>query len=173
LFFGNVENVEEAILQSVKDRLMPPLEDKFELVVASIDGDREQQTWDNVARILFIAENYLAADGKIAILTELDHKPGAPFRWLASNDQDESIEQHLLKSHHPQALPAIEIFRSRSRHRIYLMSSLAREIIEELEVGALDSIDELEHLVSSSKTCLVLSGAQHRWLGQKADLVQA
>lgn len=42
------------------------------------------------------------------------------------------------------------------------MSQLAREQLEEFGIGAISGIQELEHLVSSHDSTIVISGAQHR-----------
>jgi len=167
LFFGKVDSVEQSIVEAVSPRSLPPIKDRYDLVVVSIDGDQDQQTWENVARVLFMAENYVTDDGKIAVATNLEIKPGPPFRWLSGIEESDSIEQHLLKSHHPQSLAAIEILRSRSKHVVYLLSKLPRELVEELGIGAMVDVEELEHVIGSSESCLVISGAQHRWT-QKA-----
>ena len=167
LFFGKVDSVEQSIVEAVSPRSLPPIKERYDLVVVSIDGDKDQQTWENVARVLFMAENYVTDDGKIAVATNLEIKPGPPFRWLSGIEESDSIEQHLLKSHHPQSLAAIEILRSRSKHVVYLLSKLPRELVEELGIGAMVDTEELEHVIGSSDSCLIISGAQHRWT-QKA-----
>jgi len=163
LFFGKVDSVEQSIIDAVGPRSLPGIKDRFDLVVASIDGDKDQQTWENVARVLYMAENYVSENGRIAVVTNLQTKPGPPFRWLAGIEESDSVEQHLLKSHHPQALAAIEILRSRSKHVVYLLSKLPREVVEELGIGSMVEVDELEHVIAASDSCLVISGAQHRW----------
>lgn len=168
LFFGKVDSVEQSIADAVSPRSLPPIKDRYDLVVVSIDGDQDQQSWENVARVLFMAENYVSEDGKIAVATNLETKPGPPFRWLAGIEENDSIEQHLLKSHHPQSLAAIEILRSRSKHVVYLLSKLPREVVEELGISAMGETEELEHVIASSESCLIISGAQHRWLPKVA-----
>jgi hypothetical protein len=168
LFFGKVDSVEQSIAQAVSPRTLPSIQDRYDLVVVSIDGDKDQQTWENVARVLFMAENYVNENGKIAVATNLETKPGPPFRWLSGIEENDSIEQHLLKSHHPQSLAAIEILRSRSKHVVYLLSKLPREVVEELGIAAMVDTDELEHVIGSSDSCLVISGAQHRWMPKVA-----
>jgi len=170
LFFGKVDSVEQSIAEAVRPRSLPVIEDHFDLVVASIDGDNDQQTWENVARVLYMAENYVSETGKIAVITNLQTKPGPPFRWLAGIEESDSVEQHLLKSHHPHALAAIEILRSRSKHVVYLLSKLPREIVEELGIGSMVDVDELEHVIASSESCLVISGAQHRWTSKRSTI---
>ena len=162
LFFGNAETVERSIATAIAPRSITPTDELFDLVVCSIDGDHDQQTWDNVARILDMAEHFLRPTGTVVVATELREKPGPVFRWLSSIEDPEKTERHVLNSDHPQSLAAIEIFRSLSKRSVYLMSQLAREKLEEFGIGSIADIPELEHLIASHPTTLVINGAQHR-----------
>ena len=46
------------------------------LVVATLTGGTQAQTWANVGRALEAADGVLAEDGAIAICTNLEEKPG-------------------------------------------------------------------------------------------------
>jgi hypothetical protein len=162
LYFGNVEKIEQSIERAMSGRKISEPTQLADLLVATIDGDRDQQSWDNVARILFLAERFLHRDGSIAVITDLDQPPGAVFRWLSSAEERESTERHLLKSSHPHALAAIEILRSQTRHKLYLMSRLPSERVEEWGMAAIENTHELEHLIRSHERTVVISGAQHR-----------
>ena len=109
-----------------------------------------------------LAEHFLSPNGIVVVATELQEKPGPVFRWLESIEGSEKTERHLLNSAHPQSLAAIEIYRSLSKRSIYLMSQLDREHLEEFGIGAIADINELEHLIASHSSTLVISGAQHR-----------
>jgi hypothetical protein len=134
------------------------------LLVTTIDGDRTEQNWDNVARVLFLAEHFLSPSGSVAIITDLDQAPGAAFRWLSSPETTASAERHLLKSHHPHALAAIEILRAKSCHRLYLMSRLPAEQVEEWGITPIHDPTELERLVRAHAASMIIRGAQHRRL---------
>lgn len=162
LYFGNVEHVERAIEGSLAARKIQEPPQPADLLVATIDGDRSQQSWDNVARVLYLAERFLHPEGSIAVVTDLDQSPGAVFRWLSSAEAREATERHLLKSSHPNALAAIEILRAQTRHKVYLMSRLPSAQVEEWGIAAIENAHELEHLIRSHDSTIVISGAQHR-----------
>jgi len=164
LFFGNADTVERSIASAIAPRSITPPAEPVDLLVCSIDGDHDQQTWDNVARILDMAEHFLRPTGSVAVITELTEKPAPVFRWLSNLDDTETTERHLLKSHHPHSLAAIEIYRSLSKRTIYMMSQLPGEMLEEIGISAIVGIQELEHLIASHDSTLVISGAQHRRL---------
>lgn len=166
LFFGNADTVENSIASAIAPRAITPSSDRVDLLICSIDGDRDQQTWDNVARILDMAKNFLEPTGIVAVISELQERPSPVFRWLSADEEREATERHLLKSAHPQSLAAIEIYRALSKHSIYMMSRLPGELLEEYGIGAIADIQELEHLVSSHDSTLVISGAQHRHISR-------
>ena len=166
LYFGTVEHVEKAIENALVSKTIHEPNKLADLLVATIDGDRDQQSWDNVARILYFAERFLLPDGGIAVVTDLDQPPGSVFRWLASAEERETAERHLLKSTHPNALAAVEILRSQTRHKIYLMSKLPAEQVEEWGMTAIGSPHELEHLMQTHASTVIIGGAQHRRLAK-------
>ena len=55
---------------------------RAELVVAAIEGDRGQQSWENVGRALAAASRAVTDDGAIALCTELADRPGPALQWL-------------------------------------------------------------------------------------------
>ena len=113
-----------------------------------------------------MAKNFLEPTGIVAVISELQERPSPVFRWLSADEEREATERHLLKSAHPQSLAAIEIYRALSKHSIYMMSRLPGELLEEYGIGAIADIQELEHLVSSHDSTLVISGAQHRHISR-------
>ena len=56
------------------------------LVVATIEGDATQQTWDNVARALACASHAVREDGAVAVCSELVERLGPALECLAGVD---------------------------------------------------------------------------------------
>lgn len=130
------------------------------LVVACIDGDQQQQNWNNVARALYVARQLLEVGGAIAICCNLTQSPGKALRRLASESSFEDLQKATRKDLSRDGLAATMLLRTREESRIVLASGLPREQLEEMGLGAIDSNQELQHLVDQYPRTVVLRAAQ-------------
>ena len=130
------------------------------LVVASIEGGQEQQTWDNFARALHAAAQAVADDGAIAICSELSQRPGPRLMQLADTVGDNAWQQSAdIPS--ADATPAAELARVRENTRVYLLSRLDEDLVESLGMAHVASRDEIARLATRHPSCILIGGAQH------------
>lgn len=131
------------------------------LVVATIAGGREEQTWENFARALSAALAAVADDGVILLCTDLRCPTGPALQLLASlNDAPEAIRE-IRRARSPDAVSAALLVEARERTQIYLLSGLNGETVEELGVGYVSDEDEVGHLCRQFDSFLLLADA-HR-----------
>lgn len=131
------------------------------LVVATIAGGREQQTWENFARALSAALAAVADDGVILLCTDLRCPTGPALQLLASlNDAPEAIRE-IRRARSPDAVSAALLVEARDRTQVYLLSGLDGETVEGLGVGYVSQEDEVEHLCQQFDSFLLLADA-HR-----------
>ena len=81
---------------------------------------------------------------------------------LASLEDEEKLAKRLLRSDYPDAGIAMSLLAARQCHRIYLLSNLKRETIEEMGIASVASVDEIQHLVETSAKCMTLESAPFR-----------
>lgn len=139
------------------------------LVVAGIGGGPEQQTWENVTRTISELLHAVKTDGTIAICSELKSKPGPALRRLARAENYEDADRAIRKKTTPDALAADRLNRALQQARIYLLSELEENDVEELGVAYVSSPKEIAKLSSQFDTCLTLENAQHVSITRKAD----
>ncbi|NNE00737.1 MAG: hypothetical protein HKN47_25760 [Pirellulaceae bacterium] len=140
------------------------------LIVASLDGDKQQQTWANAARALVAASRYVADDGTIVLWTEIDSPPAGTLARLADlSDIDAELEREIEQPetdaegflHWDDAVTlASTIYRIANDHRILIHTQLDRETIEPIGLGAIDSAEQLVQLSQSYESCGILRAAQ-------------
>ncbi len=130
-----------------------------DLIVATINGDTSQQTWQNVGRILEFTEPALDVGGVLVIWTEITDTPGGSLSRLAGNETIETIERELMRDRLPDSWPAMLLCRALQRGAVYLRSKLAPEVVESLGMAPLLESDELARLSRSHEHCIVLDGA--------------
>ena len=131
------------------------------LVVAGIGGGPEQQTWDNVVRSIDTALDAVEVDGSIAICCELATKPGPALRRLAGAEDFESAERAIQKRVAVDTVAASRLNHALQRARVYLLSNLDENDVEDLGMAYVSSPSEITKLLSQHRSCLVLQNAQH------------
>ena len=132
-----------------------------DLVVATLTGDKGEQTWESLGRALLAAELVVQEGGTIALYTELDQPPGRSLLRLAGDQNRAAIERQLFEEPCFDSGPAWQLCRALKRGPVYLRSLLASNQIESLGMTPIDSDQELQRLVQAYPRCIVLEEAQH------------
>jgi nickel-dependent lactate racemase len=131
------------------------------LVVAAISGGRDQQTWENFGRALYAASQAVAENGAIALCTEIHRSPGPALRQLSGLDDWESRRRVLDRQTSFDAQSASLLASLLDKKRVYLLSELDGETVEELGLAHVESEDEIARLSRLHSTCILLGDAQY------------
>ena len=130
------------------------------LVIATLTGAAEQQTWHNVATAIAAAETVLESDGVIVVYSELSDPPGRAIGLLADSDDYLTVEREILHCPSSDSYPAVQLCRALQRSSIYLRSQLRPSVVANLGITPIESDSELERLSQSHRPCVVLEEAQ-------------
>jgi lactate racemase len=136
------------------------------LVVAAIEGDAGQQTWENVGRSLQAAGNFVDEDGAIAICCDLAAEPGPALQRMAHAPSRESALRHVNKERPVDALPAAQLAHALEQYKVYLLSRLDPSVVEDLDVIPIAGPDELQRLARQHRSCVLLSNAPYVTAGE-------
>jgi nickel-dependent lactate racemase len=131
------------------------------LVVATVTGGTESQTWANVGRALVAAEGVLDEDGAIAICSNLEEKPGHSLGRLIKSPDVDAAARKVFHDHDADTWPAWYLTRALQRGPVYFMSQLNTDIVEDLGVAPVESVDDLVRLASRHESFAVVNDAQH------------
>jgi nickel-dependent lactate racemase len=134
---------------------------RAKMVVATIEGGPEQQTWENFARALYAASQAVDDDGTIVLCTELHCPPGPSLRRLSALEDFETIRRQLRNDRTDDALSASLLLESRERRHVFLLSNLDGDTVEGLGIGHVASADDVDRLGRQHESCILLSNAQH------------
>jgi nickel-dependent lactate racemase len=139
-----------------------PVTDRASLVVAGMEGDATQQTWENFGRTLQAAARFAEEDGAIVICSDLSAHPGAALR-RAAHAHSAECECSSRHAEHPRGGggPAAQLARVLQGHKVYLLSQLDPSVVEELDVIPIAKPDELNRLARQHGSCIVLSNAPY------------
>ncbi len=132
-----------------------------DLVVAAIEGGSQQQTWENLLRSLSAAARAVEDDGTIVICTELQQL------WSSARttsgglaDEDWGQRPYAAADSHASPLDAIPVL-SKRNVRVFLLSGLDSDVVEEMSIGYVSHTDEIARLCQRHRSCTLLANAQH------------
>jgi hypothetical protein len=165
---GTVEAIAKRITPTLRrpDPVPPPAS----LVVAALDGDQQQQTWQNVVRAAEAALAYAEPDATIVIWSSLDEPPQGALLAIDSGlgiDDPTERQSEQTDPSDSDGLPNWDRFtelarrlqRVTEKHRVMLHSRLPREIVEPMGIGVIESSHELVNLSRNFESCGVLRAA--------------
>ena len=136
-----------------------PIAERAELVVAAIEGGSPHQTWENLGRVLESAGRLVEDDGAIAVCCELAARPGPAMQHLiGAPSRDEALRQ-IRRDNPRDAVPALQLAKALDAHRVYLLSRLDADLVEELELIPVDGPEDIARLAQRSRSCLVVANA--------------
>jgi len=138
-----------------------PTSARASLVVAAIEGDASQQTWENVGRALQTAGRFVEEDGAIVVCCDLDAPPGPAMQRMANILSRESAPRRVGKKRSVDSLPAAQLAHALEQHKVYLLSRLDPSVVEDLDVIPLGGPDELTRLARQHRSGVLLSNAQY------------
>ena len=162
LYAGDPASVAQAAADKYHEIWRQAVDDSGDLLIATIPGDTSQQTWQNLGRVLELAEPALEAGGVLVLWTHLAEAPGGSLQRLAGNDDVHAIERELMRDRLPDSWPAMLLCRALQRGTVYIHSELDADLVESLGLAPLADTDELERLSRSRQHCIVMEQAQ--WL---------
>ena len=132
-----------------------------QLVIAAIEGGPEQQTWENFARALYVATQAVADGGAIVLCTQMRCRPGPSLMRLTSGADDFQMLREIRRDRSADALSATLIVEAKQRARVYLLSDLETDFVEDLGIGHVDGEEDLGRLSIQYDNCMLLGNAQH------------
>lgn len=142
------------------------------LVVASIEGDQRDQTWENVGRAIAAAMRVVHAEGAIAICTELQSEPGPSLQRVMGADGDinsDAVMQEIRRDRSADAVPASQLVQALRRAHVYLLSGLDDDVVERLGMAPVADSSEIARLASRHESCILLANAHRIVAREKGD----
>jgi nickel-dependent lactate racemase len=160
---GEPTVVAQAATEKYRQIWSCPLWSRSDLVIATITGLEDEQSWDDLARALAAAQCAVEPGGAIAICSHLTELPGPSLgRLIGSSDYIE-LERELRGDHFADTRTALKLCRALEQGTVYLHSGLADQVVESLGLAPISSETELSRLVESYHCPIVLEDA-HRLL---------
>lgn len=156
--YDDLETQSQAAMQAAWDCAPPPQE----MAIVLVDGPAHQQTWLNLARAIYSAQNCVQHGGSIVVCTSLSGAIGAGLKRLRQPDKSaDVIMQQLSSDAHADSIAAAVILNATADHHVYLASELRKSSVESLGLGVIEDQEQLAHLVNQVASCAVIHSAQY------------
>ncbi|MBD3673375.1 MAG: DUF2088 domain-containing protein [Planctomycetaceae bacterium] len=160
---GELDSVLGETTRWLEDHWMVRIDERPELVIASVDIDAGGHGWKQVISALSTARQLVRREGKIVLLTDLREKPGEGVSLLKTAQESRDCYEPLRESSPDDQAEATELLDALEHASIYLLSQLPSEEVEELHLFPLESATEVERLIEAVESCVVVESAQHAW----------
>ncbi len=159
---GTADGIYDKWKPDTESNRQPATDEMVDLVVAFLDGDSQQQTWENVGRAVHVARSLVQPGGTIAVVSDLSEAPSGSLlrlRELQTGNEDD-VRKRLLKDNDRYALVATLLLDAQRDGRVVLYSSVEAERVEQLGLGALHTPESLDRLISEHTRTGILRSAQ-------------
>src|SRR5262249_35445749 len=133
---------------------------RVELVVAAISGDPASHGFSELGTALAAACRLVSERGQIVVLSSIHASPGPTLESVHELPEPGKRLEYLRRRPAADAISTWQILRATQRARIYLLSRLNDELVEDLGMTPTPSPQEVQRLVSQARSCLVLNDAQ-------------
>jgi nickel-dependent lactate racemase len=137
------------------------LDERVDFVVVAVEADEAGHDWAQVGAALDTARRLVEKDGRILVLSQLrgELTPGLELLQTCRTPRD--ALQPLRKAAPEDLVTATQFARAADWAKVYLLSDLEDEIVEDLFAFPLSSVDEARRLIESADRMAIIASAQH------------
>jgi nickel-dependent lactate racemase len=160
---GLPESVFRTALEFLETSWRVELDQRSDIVVASIESDAGGHGWEQVGRALEVARNLVTHEGRILLLTDLDETPGDGLKLIRGAEAPLAALSPLKSLAPLDLVPATQCVEATDWARVYLLSQLDSDLVEDLFITPLEHPDEVTRLLSQPGQCVIVENAQHAY----------
>ena len=159
---GDPKKIEEIGTERIEAVHQHKVRQQAQLVIVGVDGDKNQQTWENIARAVQAGLSAVTDGGIIAICCELESVPSSDsaIRQLA-DEAELSVASHAIRGEESvDAVAAARLLTAREQANLFLLSRLEEDLVSELGFAHIEQMEEVARLGNRAESCILISSAQ-------------
>ncbi len=160
---GSVESVFTKCKEQLDHNWMVSLPERVETVVVAVPADASGHGWRQLGSAISAAQQLVENDGRIVVLSQLKEAPGEGVLMLLGQDENSDCMQQLREANPLDITPATQISAAANWARIYLLSKLDSGLVDDLCLFPLANTDEVERLLATTESCILLGSAQYAY----------
>ncbi len=130
-----------------------------DLVVATVGGDPARQTFADLAAALDCAARVVRPGGRLVLLTAANPALGPGTDVLREAEEGSAALAKLRKHPTLETTPVVRWANAAAGARVYLLSGLPGETVEELSATPLENAGQVQRLIDTGGSCLFLGDA--------------
>jgi len=157
---GNSETVFERCQKSVDDHWLISLPERVETVVIAVPQDASGHGWKQTGQALATARQLVQSGGRIVILSEITEEPGEGLSLLRTCEEPLDALQPLRQLRPQDLFVSSQVAGAADWARVYMLSGLEADLVEDLFMCPLDDCREVERLIASAESCALIGAAQ-------------
>ncbi len=158
---GAVEPVFRRGREFLSKQLLLELDERADLVVVSVGTDAGGHGWTQIAAAIASAQNLVTRDGQIVVLSQLAEACGPGLELLRQADAPADVIKPLGLEPPADVIPATQIAGAVQRARVYLLSQLPNETVEDLFMEPVTPEDVVRIIEGGADRVALISEAQN------------
>lgn len=137
--------------------------ERAETVVVAIDADMAGHGWDQLGAALATARSLVARGGRVIVLSEIASEPGDGVNLVRQSRSSRDALQPIRKQAPVDMTSATQLAMAADWARVYLLSKLPSEVVDELFMTPLADEGEAHRLIAAASPSVFIGSAQHAW----------
>jgi nickel-dependent lactate racemase len=160
-----IAGAQDAVFDEGKRRLddhwRVTLDERVDFVVVAVEADEAGHDWAQVGAALDTARRLVTKDGRILVLSQLRGEVTPGLELLQNSRTPRDALQPLRTSAPEDLVAATQFARAADWAKVYLLSDLDDDVVEDLFAFPLGSVDEATRLIEASDRMAIIASAQH------------
>lgn len=158
---GDIDSIREASQERLQATWGTRFDRQADLVMVGMQGSGQLQSWNELAYALHSANQLVTEHGAIVICSEIRRRPGKAMRHLFESSDLDEADRRIMKERSGDAIAAKQIVNALRSNRVYLLSKLDNEIVEDLGIAPISDETEIENLCRREESCILVSNARY------------
>jgi nickel-dependent lactate racemase len=144
----------------LSEQWLVQVDERPEVVIAAIDDDGGPHGWEQLGAAVEVARNLVARGGKIVVLSELQAGLSQGLELIRSSQTARDALRPLRNQAPPDMVCATQLASAADWARVYLLSELPDEVVDELFLQPVSNQTEIHRLLGDDSRCLFLEAAE-------------
>jgi nickel-dependent lactate racemase len=142
------------------EKWLVEVDERPDIVIAAIDHEVGPHAWEQLGAAVEVARSLVARGGKIVILSDLDADLPPGLQVIRSSQSARDAIRPLRTQAPPDLICATQLAAAADWARIFLLSGLSDDVVDELFLSPVSNETEVRRLLNDESRCLFLESAQ-------------